>query len=260
MASNQQLTTILEDFKAAKANADLDIDMYPMKVRASKSIAKADGARQLDVLKKEYGQEFSNRAAVIMTVGTTDAQNVFLKVAREIAGPTLLSASALESYTKMATDIEPTIGSEREFAGTQLGHLLRSLEAVGRDAGSSFLKTPTLIEGVFIVRTFDDLVTGVRDLLLPQVGAVLNRDYIQTAIVRRALDIGFTASTAPVVVTDASPKEIEFFSSNLFNGVAIVVNLPEDESKVDEEFVIATFDKLKAAKKQANNQQFNSSN
>jgi hypothetical protein len=257
--ANAQLTNLLEGIKAAKADADLDIDLYPMKVRASKAIAKADGTKHLEALKKEYGQEVSARAAVILTTGTPAAQAAFLAAAKEIGGPTLLTASALTAYTKMATDVEPTIGSEREFAGTQLGHLLRSLEAVGRDSGSSFLKTPTLIDGVFIVRTFDDLVTGIRDLLLPQVGPVLNRDFLQTTIFSQALDLGLTASTAPVIITDASPMEIEFFSSNLFNGVGIVVDLPDDVSKIDEKFVVATFDALKAAKKQADNQQFNSS-
>lgn len=258
--ANTQLTKLLADIQVARQDADLNIDLYPMKVRASKAIAKADGIKRLEALKAEYRREVSNRAAVILTTGSPAAQLAFLSAAQEIGGPTLLRASALTPYVKMATDIEPTIGSEREFAGTQLGHLLRSLEEVGRQAGSSFLKTPTLQEGVFIVRTFNDLVTGVRDLLLPQVGPVLNRDFLQTTIVDQALSLEFSASTAPVIITDASPLEIEFFSTQLFSGIGIVVNLPEDVSKIDEKYVVASFDALKAAKKQATNQQFNSSN
>ena len=254
------LAVLLEGIKVAKQDADLDIDMYPMKVRAGKSIAKADGVKRLEHLKKEYGQEVANRTAVILTKGPAGSQQAFVTAAKELGGPTLLTVSALDAYKKMATDIEPTIGFEREFAGTQLGHLLRSLEEVGNMAGSSFLKTPTLIEGVFIVRTFDDLVLGVRDLLLPQVGPVLNRDYLQTVVTQQALDNEFSSSMAPVVITDADAREIEFFSSNLFTNTGIVVDLPEDASKIDEKFVVATFDALMAAKKKADNQQPNPNN
>jgi hypothetical protein len=259
MKMGTPLVNLLEGIKASQADADVDIDQYPMKYRPAKAIAKADGAKSLEAFKNEYAREFGNRSAVILITGSAAAQQAFMAVAKEIGGTNLLSASALEAYRKMADDVEPTIGREREFAGTQLGHLLRSVEAVGKEAGSSFLKTPTLIDGVFIVRTFDDLVTGIRDLLLPQVGAVLNRDYLQTVLLRQAIEQEFSASTAAIVVTDASPKEIEFFTTNLFNGVGIVVDLPEDVSKIDNKFVVATFDALRATKKQADNLQFNSS-
>lgn len=247
MAMNQQLAKLLTSIKEAKKDSELDIDLYPMKVRPSLSIAKADGSRRLESLVKEYRQEVSQRAAVILTRGPADSQAAFA-----VKSTNVIVASALTAYTKMAVEIEPTMGSQREFAGTQLGHLIRAVEAVGREAGSSFLKVPTIQEGVFFVRNFEDLVIGIRDLLLPQLGAGLNRDYLQVTICDKAMELGFKENVVPVIVTDASEQEVEFFSRYLFSGVGIVVDLPEDAKKVDDEFVTNVFAKLKATAKAAN--------
>lgn len=255
MAASSELAKLLAATKEAKKTAETDLSLYPEKVHASLYIAKTDATKQLTVLSDSYNREIKARAAVILTRGSAESQDAFRSEARRVAGQhAVLAVSALEAYTRMATDVEPTIGREREFAGTQLGHLLRSFEAVGREAGASFLKTPTLKDGVFIVRTFDDLVAGIRNLLLDQVGPALNRDFIQTQIFKQALDIGFKEAVAPVIVTDASPNEVDFFSNNLFNGVGIVVDLPEDIKEIDEKYVVATFDALKAARKNAANQ------
>ena len=252
MATNPILVRLLSGIVEAKKASELDLNLYSPKVYASLSIAKADGAKALEQLTLEYGHEIDSRAATILTKGGAANQAAFVATAQAIAGSAVLSISALASYTRMAIDVEPTIGREREFAGTQLGHLLRSIYAIGHESGSSFLKPPDLQGGVFIVRTFDDLVLGIRDLLLPQMGPVLNRDYIQTEIHSQALANGFKESVVPVIVTDASDGEIEFFSSGLFGGVGIVIDLPKDVEEIDKKYVVEVFDMLKAARKHAN--------
>lgn len=237
---SQSLSKLLSEIEAARTQANVDLNQFDPKFQAAQAIAKADAGKRLVTLTEQFNEEIKDRAAFMLLNGQSEIQAEFVKVAQEEGG--VLTVSARQAYNMMADEVEQTIGAQRQFGGTQLGHLIRAIEAVGKAANSRFLKVPHL-EDVVYVKDHDAVTDTCRDIVLKQLGPELNRNFIQEETFRKALDTNYKEKVVPVVITDATPEETEFFMDNLFYGVGIRVDLRD--AKVDKDLVLEQFKTLK---------------
>jgi hypothetical protein len=238
---------VLDDLVVTTANAAINLDEVPLRNKAGMGICKADAIVALGTLRSEYKALLAPRVASIWLSGTPEQQKKFAEVAAQ-EGETL-TVSTLGVYERMASDIEPTIGAERQFGGTQLGHLLRSLENVAREAGASFLATPHLLE-VVTVSDFAALTLAIRGIIVSQVGEKLNVLHLENEVLNQALTARYSEKVVPVVVLTSPAGESSDLRQGMFGGKGIDFQIPENVEP-DKEMVLAVFSTFqKAIKKQ----------
>lgn len=235
----KSLNRILEEISVAKVTAEVNLDNVAAKFRPARAIAKNDAETQLKILREEYKSKLGPRVATIILSGIRADQAAFTTIA-EAEGETLtIDAEAM--YKKMAIDVEPTIGAQRQFGGTQLNHLVRSLEDVGRFAGAGFLPVPRLLD-VEIARTPADTIALIKGLIRSQVGDSLNCRYIEACIVEDALACRYGEKIVPVVIAGASEEEASILKNGIFSGLGITFKVG---ATVDQKTVTQAFDALR---------------
>jgi hypothetical protein len=238
---------VLEDLTTATKNAAIDLDSVPTKFRTGMAICKADAISSLKTLREEYRTVLSPRVAAIWLTGDLEKQKKFAALAKE-EGETL-TVSTMAAYEKMAEDIEPTIGFERQFGGTQLGHLLRSLENVAREGGATFLATPKLFE-VVTVPDIAALAVAIKGIIATQVGETVNALYMEKQILDQALEARYGEKVVPIVVLTGQAAESHDLRHGVFGGRGMDFDIPDDKDP-DKEMVLAVFASLqKSLKKQ----------
>lgn len=172
--------------------------------------------------------------------GKPETLEQFLRAVRETANPLVFSARTL--YQKLADDIEPTLGDRRTFGITQVVRLVTLLTDLGRDLGFRNIPLPQQLDMVHC-STGDDLVAHVRLLVRSMNGDALNRAYIESEIVKRALSIRYTRSIVPVVITDATQSEVDGLGTALFSGSYFPVPLTLEQT--DNENVLKILSDIK---------------
>jgi len=238
--SNRSLNQILAEMASQTLVANTSLDTVKVANKGSMGIAIADAAANIKVLRQEYATKLSTRVVTIFLSGPISLQETFAKLAEEEGETLTVDSQAI--YKKMATDVEPTIGAQRQFGGTQANHLIRSLEEVARAAGAEFLAVPRLQE-VMTVNDFDEHVRVIRDMIRTQVGDDLNRRAIEARIIDLALEKRYSEKVIPVVVLGSSPEEA-ILQEKIFTGNGIKVALGPDQI-VDKEFVLSTFTQIR---------------
>ena len=239
---SRQLNQITKDIEETTKLAIMDLETAPAKTRAGLYIAKADSEKRLKELQEEYKTQLGPRVATIFVTGDRGGQEAFAKLSA--AEGETLTVDAAAMYARMALDVEPTIGASRQFGGTQLNHLVRSLEEVGRTAGVSLLPVPHLLE-VLTAKTMYNTMLIIQDLIRTQVGDALNCRYIERQILDAALKSRYGEKVVPVVVLSAlTASENAVLQPNVFGGIGITVKLAVD-TKIDQDLVRKVFEELR---------------
>lgn len=249
MTTNRRLDQIIENINATKEMASVDMASVPYNNQPSVAIAKMDAETRLKALKDEYRQSVADKVATIFLIGSDGAQQDFARLAEE-EGETL-TVTVDAAFRKMAADVEPSIGAGRQFGSTQANQLVRSLEEVGRAAGVEFMPVPRLMD-VVTVKTFEDTVREVRNLVVGQSSKTVGLKYLEYKIADLALEEGFEEKVVPVVITGSTDvRQAHEDMKTIYSGTGVVVTIPEGK-KVDKEFVLEAFKRLgdKIAKKQ----------
>ena len=202
-------------------------------------IAKGDAVEAVQRLTDEYRRSLGQRLAIIFLEGDVLEQEKFAATSAVEAGA--LRVHAHDLYRKMATDIEPTIGVQRQFGGTQSGHLIRSMETLAKAAGvESLLPVPRLLE----VATCKDeaaVADVCRQLIRSQVGDGLNCKHLERVIADAAISAGSSTNSVPVVIVGAQ-EEIEA----LEQGIPAVTRIRAIvREQVDGKQVLEVFNALK---------------
>lgn len=241
----RNLTTVLAEMAEASKVLSIDIINVKQKNRASISIAKTDAEVKMKGLREEYGAQLAERVATIFVVGSKTDCETFSQIAQAETSSIIVSADAM--YERIATEIEPTVGAQRMFGGTQLQHLIRSLEDVGREAGAQFLKVPRLLDVVVCKseRNKDGPTVGevVKDIVVSQVGVELNAKWLQAGITSEAIAEEYDGRVVSVIVLCQTIEDAKAIKPLLFSGFGIGVTL--DEGKVDLATVQKAFEQLK---------------
>lgn len=245
----RNLHKIIQDLEVTTIAAAVDLEALPQRVRPGAAIAKTDAEAKLKTLRGEYRDQVAPRVATIFLIGPEESQKKFAELSEAEGGTLTVDAAAI--YTKMATDLEPTIGAQRQFGGTQVNHLIRSMEEIATVAGAEYLPTPRLLE-VSIVKTPEDTVTMVKHLIRTQIGDDLNRLWLESRIVSEALRLKYGEKVVPVVVLGASRQEILELGKSIFSGNSIEVKLG---ATVEQKDIIDAFAALKERLKPKTNTQ-----
>lgn len=244
--------TILAEIAEAKKTASIDITNVRAANRGGISIAKADAEVKLKALREEFVAQLTERVASIFVVGAPADLKQFGEIAAD-QGAIVIFADAM--YEKMAADIEPTIGAQRMFGGTQVQHLIRSLEDCGRYAGLGFLKVPRLLDVVVTKPPESEegphTVDVVKDLISSQVGPELNTKWLEASIANAAVEDAYDSRIITVVVLCTKIEDAKLIKPKLFSGFGIGVTIDEGQS-VDLATVKKAFEQLeeKLGKKQ----------
>lgn len=228
----RNLALVLQEMEAAKKAADIDLEKVPFKNRASLSIAKTDATVKLKSLREEYAALLRERVVTVFVAGSKEDCQLFAQISDAQQGTLSISADAM--YEKMAADIEPTIGAQRMFGGTQLQHLIRSVEDCGRQANLGFLQVPRLID-VIVVKPPVTTMSVVKDLVTSQLGHDLNARWIESKITEMAIEEEFE-KLVPVVVLCSNVDDVMALKPKIFTGRGIgeVLDKPVTPATVQE--------------------------
>lgn len=216
--SKRNLFSILQEMTETAKVAATNLDTVPYKNRASAAIAKNDAETKLKALREEYTAQLRERVLTIFVVGSKEDCAIFTKIATDEADVLSIDADAM--YEKMAADVEPTIGAQRMFGGTQLQHLIRSLEQRGREANAGFLPVPRILD-VVVVNPPVTTKAVVKDIIVSQIGVDLNARWIEAQIVELAIAAEYGEKFVPVVVTCENVDDAKVLKPKIFSGRGI---------------------------------------
>ncbi len=244
---SRHIKKVLAELTDAKTRSEVNLDAVKYSLRAGQAIAKQEALNKLEALRNEYRQELEPRVATIFAFGTPEAQLAFAAGAQEEGGT--LTVDTQEIYKLMAADVELTMGRGRQFGSTQVNHMIRTMEELGRRAGLSHMVVPRLTE-VLTVKDVDAMAAVVKNIILTQVGEQFNARYIMSKILNMALEAGYGEKVLPIVMTGATIEEAAFLQKAIFSGKGIKVSLDDDlNPEVVGKAVLQSFAALKEVMK-----------
>jgi hypothetical protein len=148
----------------------------------------------------------------------------------------VVDASAL--YKRLADEIEPTLSDSRQWGVGQTQKLHMSLQEVMHELGLVELPMPDR-NSMPVVRTYEDVVGHVRDIVRSACGEFLNKLYLEAQAVKSALRIRYTNTLTPVLITNARDDEAGELAKSFAKGSAEIMVTKEDD--VDKDFVYKVF-------------------
>ncbi len=239
MSNINKMEAVVKELAVVNAAANVDLNTVPQKNRGGIAIAKVNATERLVGIRDEYKKMLAERAFSLFVVGAPEDQKTFARIA-EAEGETV-TVSAMHLYRRLAFDASPAIGDARQFGSTALGLLVRSIEDVARETGTQRLLQTPLLKDVAIVKTFDDTVNTVRELVLQSMGYEFNKEWIENEAFKSAFAQGRSEKVIPIVLTDSQDGDLEL-QSKIFNGKGLLVRVP---STVNRDFVLAQFERIR---------------
>jgi len=234
-----ELEKIVFEIEGLTEAANINLDTVPTQNKGGMGVAKVDAINRLKQLKSLYREAVRARTFNLILTGAPEDQLSFSKIAEEEAKLVVVSAQAM--FHKMATEVDPALGSMRQFGTTALGLLIREVEVCARFTETWSLITPPRINEAIIANTFQDLVEAIRGIVNRDCGIGLVKDFIEHQAFLAAFDKKLTENVIPVVVLDGNKEDAEMLKG-LLNGKGFEVKVP---AKVTKEFVLETFKKIK---------------
>lgn len=229
---------ILKELKVVKKSANLDIDVIPQHIRPGHEMAKREANEKLPRLFREYLDTVFKSARGLFPNGSEDNTKQYVEVAKKEGGIVVVDGG--EMYRNMAKQIEPSIGSSRDFGVTQLQLLMAMVRVISNDIGFQEPVPPTMTE-LRACTTFEDLVEYVRILCERAMGNKLYVSYVTFKVADAALEADFAGKVLPVAITHTTSADRAVLASLFVANTSF--NL-DDADEIDAKYVISTFKKV----------------
>ncbi len=245
LTTEELITTI----KSLESTANFEPDSVPHSARPGFQMAADEAKRQLAALKPEYRQRMMANSVAFVVSGPKASE--YAAIAAKTA-PSLFKLEVDELYKSLADKIEPTIGDSRTFSTVQWAGLMALLRQTARENGSTTsINFPLNVDDA-VCLTKADVEAHVARLSRESAGAELAARYLGNKLISHAIETSFSGSVLGAVVINLSGDPMEQELGQIF---ATRIDVPTDEdTEIDEEFVIKTFEMAKKtkSKKQSN--------
>jgi hypothetical protein len=236
MKTLEKLSAELDE---TEKDAAIIVDELPPNVRGGWATKVTEAKEALPRLKAQYRATLLRNAVAIFVNGDKAKVAAFAKLADEEGG---IVVDASDLYTRLAKEVELTLGDQRSWGIHQVHKFHLALQEVMHDLGLNQLPMPSRGE-MPLVPTFDDTVAHIRHVLRDAVGDELNSLYIEEATAKRARAIRYIGVMAPVLIVGAQPDEQNVLAKSFSKGRAKVVVKAEDE--INKEYLTETLKRIR---------------
>lgn len=230
-----------------KADAAIDLEAIDFRVRPGMATRRKAAINELPHASAQYRSILRENTYAILVVGPEDKAAKFLDVVEEEDSSVVID-NANEVYESLADEVEPSIGSRREWTINQDMLLDAALAELLTDMGAW---EPLEINiGTYIVPTREDTVREIRRAITKV--SNLTAAIIEFNALGEAEAIGYEFPLLPVVVFGVSEEEIEAgkIQQVLFNGRVSVIDLNKEAPT--KKTLFAAYDALKKSYDKAN--------
>ncbi len=228
-----------EKMATLSVTANKNLEEIPASVQGSWAYAIRSAKDELKAVRAEYRAVLLRNAVAILVEGDKAKVGEFVALAKAEGG-IVVDASAL--YERLANGIEPSLSNQRTW-GIQQTHMLHKLlQEVMTELNLTELPMPARSFDA-VVPTFQDVVDHCRKLLVDAVGGELNSLYLEEEIARRAFEIRYIGSTAPVLIVNAHKSDIGPLAKSFGKGEASVTVNSDDE--IDKDFLAKALKRIR---------------
>lgn len=236
MKTLEQLSAALDE---TEKDAAIIVDELPPQTRGGWATKVAEAKEALPRLKAQYKDMLLRNAVAIFVNGDQGKVTEFAKLADE-EGAIVVDATAL--YTRLAKEVELTLGDQRSWGIHQVHKFHLALQEVMHDLGLTSLPMPSRGE-MPLLPTFNDTVAHIRHVLRDAVGDELNSLYVQDAAAKRARSIRYIGLTAPVLIVGAQADEQNVLAKAFGKGKAELSVGAEDE--INKEYLAKSLKRIR---------------
>jgi hypothetical protein len=241
--TERTLENILNDVQNNTRIAATELDAVHPDVRPGFEMAIREANENLARLRDEYRQRVFATSVGFFVTGEPEKVEAFASRARALANVFIVDAAQM--YREIAADIEPTLGSSREFSVNQLARLSVSLQNIAKDAGLRGDLAPPPLRGIRTVQDHEAVVDYVHEIISAGVGEAINVVYATNHLLRQALTARFSGNVFAALVLNTTPDSQVALSQPFAVRTDVVIG-PDDE--VNEGFVLKVFENGKKNK------------
>jgi hypothetical protein len=245
MEAKNSFEVLLEQLAQDEATLGVAIEDVDPRSRPGHEILKRQAGERIALTKRRFSEEIKGHAFAVFLIGDADKQVKFADIAEDEGDTLTIDSQAL--YTRITTDLYPTMGNSKEFTSHQISFIMQTLAKVCTEL--NVVGYPPLKNLVTTyATTFEGAAGLVKDLIRRSMGDELNKLYIEHLTTQKAIAERYTNSVVPVVLLNATQDEIPFIAPTLFNGTYLTISV--DEQGSDKNAVIKTFNTIKKVLKE----------
>lgn len=233
---------LVSEYHREKKIAEASLEGHDPRSAPSAAVRQREARDALENLRGEYAAYVRGAAISIPVSGPPLKVTAFASIAESDCHVVVADACTL--YEELARDVEPLLGDRREFSGTHLGQLVRSMTEVGKDLDVWRITAPQ-IEDVVQVRDFAALVSLIRKLVRAADGDRLNLRRLERRAVEQGLLARYSAPTFAVLVVGGDAEEVVSLGLALFAGQSYPIELADDGKGVEVADVVAALNGVK---------------
>lgn len=227
------------------------LDILPLKSRTGWVAAQQQAADELLPLERAYAQHLQDAAVTGIVTGPAERVKEFVALGKQMSSQ-VIEVECDAMYVRLGKAGVQALGDSRQFGSGQIGLILEEYASIGRELFFASLGGPRWVYDT-VVPTFEDFVAAIRNgIRAGEDEDLVNRAFIRMEAYKQALAKGCTSNIIPVLVTKATPEEVPFLKTKLFNAAASI-KLPD--APVQEATVKAFFKAMVDAAKRADAQQ-----
>lgn len=211
----ESLDKMLSDLKQAMVDSKIDLAGWnPRTVMGVMTRKRAAEAAVPNLTKKFFGEVSKNVVKVFLS-GPTDAVTKAIEFIHKNRG---IGVAADDFYRTLAKAVEPTMGTQRQFTGTQTVRLMEELADYARANGITELPIPKVSPHAFRapVPTVDDTAKIIREAIRSTSEDDLNALHVERAALNLILATETIDDVIPVVVYGHTAEEADGLSKKVF--------------------------------------------
>jgi hypothetical protein len=196
---------LLEQMKALRERANINLDEVPVNVRAAFGVSKAEAREKMEVLKREYADFIAKNTVLMFLRGNRRHCAAFAEMARELGPVAVVDTEVV--YRQLADLVLPKMRGRSATMNFDTGEyvtLIDGFSALAKEYGLTTMARPGFRSVSFT--TDAQVVDFVRGLVHEAMGADFTTLLTRHEIMVQALDVGFHTSV-PCVVFNAGEEE-----------------------------------------------------
>lgn len=231
-----KLAELFNKFEENTKIGSMDINEIHQFTRPAwgKKIAEAKDSAK--TLKAEYRTELLANAVAIFLQGPSDKVEEFQALV--LAEKEGVTASATELYECLTAAAEAVTTQTRQWTIAQTQRVLAELQSIMREIGTNVIAAPKWPIGT-PVPTHQDTYNLVKSFIQKDPENSLNRLYVEHQALETALQMSYTNTVVPVVVSGALTDEYSSLSAS-FGKNYVEVKIDETDV-IDKDFLVKTF-------------------